>query len=247
MNDHSWLLILGGVAVALAPFVLIGIGIASDYRTVHPKRPYEPHNARNIVLGCVVAIVASAMFGWLSHPSQVPTLGPMRTDSANGVPFVPLPTSVAAAPPAASAGAPSATSPRSTTTPTTTTKFAVHGSGLMTAFVGPLVKGTTLVTAATVPPGTVAVTTTKPPTTTATTKSTGATTTTTRGATTTTSTTRPRSTTTTVPATTTTATTVPVTTTTATTVPVTTTTATTVPVTTTTATTVPVTTTTGPP
>ena len=29
MNDHSSLLILGGVVVALTPFVLIGTGIAS--------------------------------------------------------------------------------------------------------------------------------------------------------------------------------------------------------------------------
>jgi hypothetical protein len=243
MNDHSSLLILGGVVVALAPFLLIGIGIARDYRAAHPNRPYEPHNARNIVLGFAVAIVASVMFGWLSHPSRAPTLGPVRTDSANGVPFVPLPTSVAAAAPrAASAGASAATSPRSTTT-----TFAVHGSGL-TAFVSTLAKGTTLMTAPTVPPGTLVVTTAKPPTTTATTKSTVATTATTRGATT--STTLPRSTTTMPPTTTTvarTTTTVPATTTTATTVPVTTTTATTVPVTTTTATTVPVTTTTGAP
>ena len=117
MNDHSWVLILGGVVVVLAPFVLIGIGIASDYRTAHPNRPYEPHNARNIVLGFAVAIVASVMFGWLSHPSQTPTLGPVRADSANGVPFEPSPTSVvAAAPRAASAGASAATSPRTTTT-----------------------------------------------------------------------------------------------------------------------------------
>jgi len=101
MNDHSWVLILGGVVVALAPFVLIGIGIASDYRTAHPNRPYKPHNARNIVLGFAVAIVASVMFGWLSHPSQTPTLGPVRADSANGVPFEPSPTSVVAAAPRA--------------------------------------------------------------------------------------------------------------------------------------------------
>src|ERR1700730_1864135 len=98
MNDHSWLLILGGVVVALAPFVLIGIGIARDYRAAHPNSSYEPHNARNIVLGFAVTIVASVMFAGLSHHSQVPTPGPVRADGANGVPFVPLPTSVAAAP-----------------------------------------------------------------------------------------------------------------------------------------------------
>ena len=229
MNDHSSLLILGGVVVALTPFALIGTGIARDYRAAHQKWPYEPHNGRNIVLGFAVAIVASVMFGLLSHPSPAPPLRPVRAESATGLPFVPLPTSVpAAAPRAASAGASAATSPRSTTTTS-----AVHGSGLVTAFVSTLVKGTTLITAPTVPPSTVVLTTPKPPTTTATTKSTVATTTTTRGATTT-STTLPRSTTTTVPATTTTSTTVPVTTTTGTTVPVTTTTGTTVPVTTTT-------------
>ena len=139
MKDHSWVLILGGVVVALAPFVLIGIGIASDYRTAHPNRPYEPHNARNIVLGFAVAIVASVMFGWLSHPSQTPTLGPVRADSANGVPFEPSPTSWWRRHRRGVSGTSAATSPR-----TTTTSFPVHGSGLMRAFVSTLVKGTTL-------------------------------------------------------------------------------------------------------
>ena len=166
MKDHSWVLILGGVVVALAPFVLIGIGIASDYRTAHPNRPYEPHNARNIVLGFAVAIVASVVFGWLSHHSQAPTLAPVRADSATGVPFEPSPTSVVAAAPLRRQLA-RLRQPRRATT---TTRFPVHGSGLMTAFVSALVKGTTVATAATVPPGTVVVMTTKPPTTTATTR-----------------------------------------------------------------------------
>ena len=76
MNDHSHLLILGGLAVVLAPFVLIGIGIASDYRHAHPDRPYAPHNARNIVLGFAVVTVASVVFARLSHHSQAPTLAP---------------------------------------------------------------------------------------------------------------------------------------------------------------------------
>ncbi len=235
MNDHNRLLILGGLVVVLAPFVLIGIGIASDYRAAHPNRPHEPHHARNIVLGFAVVIMASVVFARLSHHPQAPTLAPVRADSATGVPFVPVPTSVVAAPRAASPGASAATSPRSTTT-----TLAVPGSGLMTAFLSALVKGTTVTTAPKVPPGTVVVTTTKPPTSTATTKSTVATTTTTRRVTTTTRTTLPRSTTTTrpLPTTTTVATTT-------TTVPATTTT---VPATTTTtATTVPVTTTTGAP
>ena len=168
MNDHSSLLILGGVVFVLAPFVLIGIGIASDYRAVHPNRAYEPHNARNIVLGFVVVIVASVVFARLSHHSQAPTLAPVRAESATGVPFVPVPTTVAATPHAASPGAPAATSPRSTTT-----TLAVPGSGLLAAFLSALVKGTTVTTA---PPGTLVVTTTEPPITTATTRSTPATT-----------------------------------------------------------------------
>ena len=105
MKDHSWLLILGAV-IALAPFVLIGIGITSEYRAAHQNRPYETHNARNIVLGFAVAIVATLMFGWLSHHSQPRTLGPVRADSSLREPFVPSPTTLpAAAPRAASAGA----------------------------------------------------------------------------------------------------------------------------------------------
>src|SRR5271169_4270365 len=199
MNDHSRLLILGGVVVVLTPFVLIGSGIGSDYRAAHPNKPYEPQHARNIVLGFAVVTVASVVFARLTHHSQAPTLAPVRADSATGVPFVPVPTSaVATAPRAASPGAPAATSPRSTTTTS-----AVPGSGLLAAFLSALAKGTTAPTAPTVPPGTVAVTTTKPPTTTAT--SAVATTTTTRGVTTTTSppTTTTAATTTTVPATTT--------------------------------------------
>ena len=38
MNDHSSLLIVAGVVVALTPFVLIGIGIARDYRATHQNR-----------------------------------------------------------------------------------------------------------------------------------------------------------------------------------------------------------------
>ena len=99
MNDHSRLLILGGVVVVLAPFVLIGIGIACDYRAAHLNRTNEPHNARNIVLGFAVVTVASVVFARLSHHSQAPTLAPVRADSATGVPFVPVPTSVVAAAP----------------------------------------------------------------------------------------------------------------------------------------------------
>ena len=90
MKDHRWLLIFIGVAAAVAPFMLIGIGIASDYRAGHPRRPYEPHNARNIVLGFAVAIVATVMFAGLSHHSQAPTLAPVRADSANRGTFCPV-------------------------------------------------------------------------------------------------------------------------------------------------------------
>ena len=208
MNDHSRLLILGGVVGVLAPFVLIGIGIASDYRAGRTNRPYVPHHARNIVLSFAVVIAASVVFARLSHHSQAPTLAPVRADGATGVPFAPAPTPAAAAPHVASPGASVATSPRSTTT-----TVAGPGSGLLTAFLSALVKGTTVATAPTgPPPGIVAVSTTKPPTTTATTtattgttKSTVATTTTTGGDTTTTtsgatttSTTLPPSTTTTI-------------------------------------------------
>ena len=99
MSDHSRFLILGGVVVVLAPFVLIGIGIVSDYRAAHPNRPYEPHHTRNIVLGFAVVTVASVVFARLSHHSQVPTLAPVHADSATGVPFVPVPTSVVATAP----------------------------------------------------------------------------------------------------------------------------------------------------
>ncbi len=78
MNDHSRLLILGGVVGVLAPFVLIGIGIASDYRAGRAKKPYVPHHARNIVLSFVVVIAASVVFARLSHHSQAPTLAPVR-------------------------------------------------------------------------------------------------------------------------------------------------------------------------
>ena len=94
MNVHSRLLILGGVVVVLAPFVVIGIGITSDYRAAHPRGPSEPHNARNIVFSFVVVTVASVVFARLSHHSQAPTLAPARADGAAGVPFVPVPTSV---------------------------------------------------------------------------------------------------------------------------------------------------------
>src|SRR5271167_1882509 len=105
MNELSRLLILGGVVVVLAPFVAIGIGITSDYRAAHPNRPYEPHNARNIVLSFVVVTVASLVFARLSHHSQAPTLAPVHADGATGVPFVPVPTPlVAAAPRAAPPG-----------------------------------------------------------------------------------------------------------------------------------------------
>ena len=165
MNDHSRLLILGGVVGVLAPFVLIGIGIASDYRAGRTNRPYVPHHARNIVLSFAVVIAASVVFARLSHHSQAPTLAPVRADGATGVPFAPAPTPAAAAPHVASPGASVATSPRSTTT-----TVAGPGSGLLTAFLSALVKGTTVATAPTgPPPGIVAVSTTKPPTTTATT------------------------------------------------------------------------------
>ena len=92
MNDHSRLLILGGVVVVLAPFVLIGIGIASDHRAAHPNKPHKPHkphNARNIILSLVVVVAASVVFARLSHHSQAPTRAPVRAASATGVPFVP--------------------------------------------------------------------------------------------------------------------------------------------------------------
>ena len=98
MNDHNHLMILGGVVVVLAPFVLIGIGIASDYRTAHPRKPYQSHHVRNIVLGFAMITVASVVFAGLSHHPQAPTLAPAQANSATaGVPLVPIPTTVAAA------------------------------------------------------------------------------------------------------------------------------------------------------
>ena len=205
MNDHNHLLILGGVVVVLAPFVLIGIGIASDYRAAHPKKPYQPHHARNIVLGFALATVASVVFARALTSSRRHRRSLLRRRIARlpGCRSCQCPRPWRRCSSAASPGTSAATSPRSTTT-----RSPVPGSVLMTAFRSAVATGTTGTTSPTAPP--VAATeaaTTKPPTTTATTKSTVATTTTTRGATTTATMLPPLTTTSTIATTTTTTTT----------------------------------------
>jgi hypothetical protein len=123
MNDHSRLLILGGVVVALAPFVLIGIGIASDYRAAHPNRPYGPHHARNIVLGFAVVTVASVVFGRLSHHTQAPTKSTFATTTTSSVTTttrttLPPATTTTTKPPTTTTIAKTTTVPVTTTTAT---------------------------------------------------------------------------------------------------------------------------------
>ena len=159
MNDHSHLLILGGVMVALAPFVLIGIGIASDYRTAHPHKPYRPHQARNVVLGVAVVIAASVVVARLPHHSPALTRAPVQVRSATGVPLAPTPTSVSKAPVrVAPPGARATTSPGSSRS-----TLGVPGSGLMTAFLSPVAKGTNVTTTPTPELATAEVTTTTQP------------------------------------------------------------------------------------
>ena len=188
MNDHNRLLILGGVLVALAPFVLIGIGIASDYNAAHPRKPHRRHHARNIVLGFAIAMGATVAFARLSHLPQAPRLAPVQDKDATGVSLSPMPKAKEAAPRAASPGASAATWPGSTAAST------VSDSGPMTAFRSAVASATTKSTtplvaaeeAATSKPPTTSTTPTTTPTSSTTLTSTVATTPSTRGATTTT-------------------------------------------------------------